>query len=220
MNVLLVDDHELVRVAIGDFIARDLSDGARKVEMHHANSILSAATICETSAMDLVLLDLGLPPHSGVATLIEFRKMREEVPVVVLSGTDDAETVRHALNEGAMGYVPKTLSRELLIAAIRVVLAGGIYIPTTVLNGSSPAPRKSDSNALLDQVGLTDRQRIVFTQMLKNLSYKQIGRNLNIEEQTVKTHASAVLKAFDVHKKGDLIVKLHEIGFKPNVTDV
>lgn len=151
----------------------------------------------------VVLLDLGLPDCDGIDALIRFRKAFPRLPVVVISATEDAGTVRAAIAQGARGYIPKSSPRPVMEAALRLVVAGGTYVPQIALNGAGTA-----------DLALTARQREVLRLMAKGLHNRQIARHLAISENTVKHHAQAVFHALGVASRAEALLAAARRGLR------
>jgi DNA-binding NarL/FixJ family response regulator len=135
MKVLVVDDHALIR----DALRRVLEQLEREVTVFEAGDCGQAFRVIEAQPdLDLVLLDLNLPGMQGLAALTELRTRYPAVSVVVVSAANDRVSVTQALDHGAMGYIPKSSSNELLASALRLVVSGGIYIPPEILGRSEP----------------------------------------------------------------------------------
>jgi DNA-binding NarL/FixJ family response regulator len=193
MKVLLVDDHALVREAMRGVIA----------ELRPEAAVIEAATCADGLSLiqqhpdvDLVMLDLGLPDRNGFEVLEELRDRYPAMSVVMLSGSNDRGSVATALAKGALGFIPKSVTHEVLVSAIRLVLAGGIYIPPEILIDSEPmsAPQPVERRSPAE-LGLTPRQVEVLALMMQGKSNKLICRTLHLAEPTVKNHVSAILKA-------------------------
>jgi DNA-binding NarL/FixJ family response regulator len=219
MRILLVDDEELVREALADMLrGREISEQDRATEVHTVGTCEEAIAACSKIAVDLALLDLGLPGMSGVQALETFRAACEDIPVVVLSGHDDADTVKASIAAGAMGFIPKRAKREVMVMALKlVVVAKGTYIPPSVM---VPTPRAQAGNnspegklRSLSELDVTGRQLEVGKLMLQNLPNKVIARKLNIAEPTVKVHVSAFLRALDVTNRADAILAVYRQGY-------
>ncbi len=221
MRILLVDDEELVREALADMLrGREISEQDRATDVLTVGTCEDAISACAKDAFELCLLDLGLPGMSGVQALETFRATCEDVPVVVLSGHDDADTVRASIAAGAMGFIPKRAKREVMFMALKlVVVAKGTYIPPSVMvptpqrqtsTTSEAAPQKMRS---LSELEVTERQLEVGRLMLQNLPNKVIARKLNIAEPTVKVHVSAFLRALGVTNRADAILSVYRQGF-------
>ena len=138
----------------------------------------------------------------------------------------DRDTVVKALDLGALGFIPKSAQRKVMISALQLVLSGGVYIPPQALShavpvpspsipptaANGPAPRPSLSPA---DLGLTERQVDVLALMMQGKSNKAICRELDIAEQTVKTYVTAILKALSVANRTEVVIAANERGWKP-----
>jgi DNA-binding NarL/FixJ family response regulator len=134
MKVLVVDDHPLIHTAM-PLVLKQLD---QDIEVFKAASFEEALPLLEQQQdINLILLDLSLPGISGFAALTQVRTLYPAIPVVVLSGHDDTKTVTTALEEGAMGFIPKSSPNEILVGALRLVLSGGVYLPREVLQRHS-----------------------------------------------------------------------------------
>lgn len=215
MNVLLVDDHPLIRDGIAAMISR-LAPGATLLQAADCASGIAQAG---KQALDLVLLDLGLPDRSGLAALKAFKQECAEVPIVVLSGNDDRELVMSAVELGAAGFVPKTMSPEQIWSALGVVLNGGIFLPAWAFGTSGPDQEHASRSRppVLDpefsqKLGLTARQSEVMWAIARGMSNKEIAARLDLAEATVKVHASSVMRALHVGSRAQVLLWLTRNG--------
>ena len=216
MKVLVVDDHPLIREALRQ-VLRAL---ARDIELLEAGSAPEALAAADKSAgLDLILLDLTLPGRDGLEVLRELRERYPSYPVVVLSASDQSEIVMRALDAGAMGFIPKTSSNEVLLGALRLVLSGGVYLPAEVLR-HSPAPGLVSNSAATAagvgyrDLGLTERQAQVLALVVQGKPNKIICRELNLAEGTVKIHVTAILKALGVTNRTQAVIEVGRLGLK------
>ncbi len=217
MKILVVDDHPLVREALKSVLNQ--LDAA--VDVHDAPSAEAARELARAHAdADLMLLDLGLPGADGFALLEELRNDHPAIPVVVLSGAESRENVTRALGLGAMGYIPKRYSNEVLIGALRLVLSGGLYVPPAVLpakpgeTAAAPAPAAPPPAGTIrpEDLGLTPRQSEVLALVLQGLPNKLICRRLTLAEPTVKVHMQAVLRALDAQNRVQAVIEASRRG--------
>jgi DNA-binding NarL/FixJ family response regulator len=153
---------------------------------------------------DLVLLDLGLPGCEGLEALARFRSKFPEPALVVLSSTCDRDSILAALDAGAVGYIPKTSTPDVMIAALKVVAAGGTYVPREALDAppEKPAPRRRRMLAL----ELTHRQKEVMRLILKGYNNERIAAELSIAPNTVKQHAHAIFSALGVSTRAEAVI--------------
>jgi DNA-binding NarL/FixJ family response regulator len=130
MKILIVDDHPIYRKGLIALLDQMEPDTA----LPRANDGAQAlALIAENDDLDVVILDLVIPGMDGLRAIAEFGKIRPELPVIILSSSENPADVRAALANGALGYVPKSAAEHTLLSAIRVVLNGDIYVPPFVL---------------------------------------------------------------------------------------
>ena len=213
MNILLVDDHELFREGVALLLGRLSSELA----ITQAGSCEEVLALPEGLNFDLLLLDIGLPGISGLEGIALFRKKFNGLPIVALSSCEDFATVRQAIDAGAMGFIPKTASADVMIGALQLVLSKGIYLPPSVFLGQSePAikttARKHGTRAV--DLGLTGRQTDVLYLVLQGKPVKVICRELGLAESTVKSHVSAVLRALNVTTRTQAIVAAGRLGLR------
>jgi DNA-binding NarL/FixJ family response regulator len=165
--------------------------------------------------LELVLLDLGLPGCTGIEALTRFRAAAPTVRIVVISAIEDPATVEAAIQAGAAGYIPKTTQPQQMVAALRHVLSGGVYLPMQVMEATHPGtvrpPRKAPT---MDDLGLTGRQADVMRLLLKGLAYRDIARQLKISESTVKQHCHALYRTLGVSSRTEAFIALARKGIK------
>jgi DNA-binding NarL/FixJ family response regulator len=220
MKFLLIDDHALIREALGS-VLRELRNDA--IVLEAASCRQGADLMREHGDVSLVLLDLRLPDRDGFDMLTELREAYPAVGVVMLSAFNDRDNVVRALDQGALGFISKTSSRDVLLGALRLVLAGGVYIPPEILGGVAPAPAGASSSAKQPdtaprpspaELGLTERQVEVLALMMQGRSNKLICRALDLAEPTVKNHVSAILKALKVSNRTEAVLAVAALGWK------
>ena len=211
MKILVADDHELIREALRHVLTQ-LGSGVNVLEAADCDGTRLA--IAEHPDLDLLLLDLSLPGVGGLVLLPELRRDYPSLPVVVLSALEDPATVREALVSGAMGFIPKSSTNEVMLSALHLVLAGGRYLPPAALIGTDEAFGAAPASAA--DVILTDRQRDVLALMAQGKSNKQICRELNIAEATVKIHITAILRTLKVASRAQAIVAVNRLGLAPD----
>jgi DNA-binding NarL/FixJ family response regulator len=215
MRILVIDDHALIREALRT-VLKEL-DG--NVSIREAASCREAMRHLEQdSDLDLILLDLGLPDRDGFAVLAELRERFPATSIVVLSALNDQANVAKALDLGALGFIPKSASRELMLGALRLVFAGGIYIPPDILAAKPASPTSAtgaETSPLPNDLGLTDRQLDVLALMMQGKSNKAICRTLDLAQPTVKKHVTAILQALNVTNRTEAVIAAGKLGWKP-----
>lgn len=218
MKVLVVDDHPLVRDALRTCL-RGLGTGVEVLEARNGAEAMEQTD--RNPELDMVLLDLSLPDTRGCSALVALRERHPEVPVVVLSANEDRTVVLEALDHGAMGYIPKTSTTEVMLSALHLVLAGGVYLPANVLtkNPSEMAapldpPEVNTSVGAPANIGLTERQAQILMLLVQGKPNKLISRELRLAESTVKVHISAILKALHVVNRTQAVIAVGRLGLK------
>jgi len=213
MNVLLIDDHALFREGL-KFLLRSL-DAALHID--EAGDCAKALEHAAARSYDLVLLDLKMPGVAGLDALAALRDANPDAPLVVLSGEDNPGVVRAAIERGAMGFIPKSSTPEVLIQALRLVLARGVYLPPAVLDAArDPEPVALQRGTAADIVlpGLTPRQMDVLRCVIQGKSNKVIARELDVSEGTVKAHLSSVLRALDARNRTEAVYAAAKLGLR------
>lgn len=196
MKVLIVDDHPVVRDGVATLL-RQL--GADTTVLEAGGAAQALALVAEHADLDVVILDIVMPGLDGFGAIAEFGRVRPELPVIVLSSSEDAQIVRQAFAHGALGYVPKSASRHTLLSAIHLVMSGEIYLPALILNetDSTKIAPGSVENARSPSA-LTDRQIEVLRLMAEGRTNLAIALELGLSEKTVKAHVTAIFKALNV----------------------
>jgi DNA-binding NarL/FixJ family response regulator len=203
MNVLLVDDHPIVQEILSAIVRRAVGGATIHVAKNFAEALAIARV---TKSLELVLLDLVLPDCTGIHGLIRLRPHMGSTPVLVISALDDRDTVLAALEAGAAGYVCKTSTPQVIDAALRAVLAGGTYIPPQAVGWTRDCAVKSRSAPEAELTcDLTVRQFEVLRMVAAGLANRDIGRQLNISESTVKQHLESVYLKFGVSSRTQAI---------------
>jgi DNA-binding NarL/FixJ family response regulator len=190
-QILIVDDHPLYRLALKGAVAA----GCPGCEIFESDSIGGLFDILEKHArIDLLLLDLNLPGAYGFNALAHLRGSRPELPVIVVSGSDDLHTIRRALAFGAQTFVSKSADATAIGDTVRAVLRGECIAPA----GLGPATEPGSNEGLLEiaqrMAQLTPQQFRVLGMLCAGRLNKQIGDDLQITEATVKAHVTAILR--------------------------
>lgn len=215
MKILIVDDHPLIITALRHVLV----DLGTHLEPLEATTCEQALDVLETleGAVDLILLDLSLPGMYGLQALPTLRERYPHVPVVILSATEDPAVVVKALDEGAMGFIPKTSSNVKLLGALQLVLSGGVYVPEQALmhHITSPnAPALPTTCQSAADLGLTPRQADVLALLLQGKPNKLICRELDLADGTVKVHISAILRVLGVSTRTQAVLVASRLGLQ------
>jgi DNA-binding NarL/FixJ family response regulator len=173
--------------------------------------------------LDLVLLDLALPGMSGFNLIGKLHERLPSLPVVVLSALEEPENVRHAINAGAMGFVPKSAATRVLIDVLQQVLEGNVTVPLA-LQSSGPPVSHALPGASADPVApgepdvalLTLRQLEVLSRVCQGKTNKQIATELGLSEKTVKAHVTAIFKVLGVVNRTQAVLVARRVGMITN----
>lgn len=215
MKILVVDDYALVREGLRHAL-QALDENVEVLEARDAEEALRL--IERDPALDLVLLDIGLPGMDGFLALDEMRRAHAALPIVVLSASAEQRDISAALNMGAMGYITKMAPREVMLHALRLVLAGGVYVPPQALGMANDAPGRGGAAAgapkSVEELGLTDRQRQVLSLIAQGKPNKAIANELQIAEPTVKAHVTEILRALKASSRAQAMVTARRFGLR------
>jgi DNA-binding NarL/FixJ family response regulator len=214
MKILVVDDHSLITDALS-VLFLDLDPAAEVLTTRTAEG---AMDLLEKHAdLDLVVLDLGMPGVSGTSLLESMVAHSPEMKILVLSGQQDPRNVMRVLQLGAAGFVPKSMASDTLLAAVKFVLSGGVYIPADLLEevnrvamiGTPERPREVGTT----RVELTERQEQVLQLLARGAPIKIICRELGLSEGTVKTHVTAIYRAFNASNRTEALLAARRHGY-------
>ena len=191
--ILVVDDHQLIRQGMAQ-VLRQTFDQSRVIE---AETFEGAMECLADQEIQLAVVDLSIPGMQRPRDLEKIRRLRPDVQVVVLSGSSSRSDILEALAAGVHGYIVKNERTEKLIARIKYVLSGEIYVPSVVAELADPAadiePAADRAKTHLDV--LTPRQREVLALIGAGFSNKEIGRRLTVAEGTVKMHVATIFRS-------------------------
>ena len=211
MKILLADDHDLFRAGLG-LVLHELGADTCLVQ---AASLTDAIHCAEAEPdLDLALLDLNMPAMNGAAGLQKFRAQFPDVPVVVVSGSDEIADVQRVLGAGASGFIHKSTPPPVMLSALRLVLAGGVYVPLQAMH-REPTPL-SPTRAWAN--GLTARQMEVLRLLAVGKPNKVIARELDLSEGTVKIHLSAIFRVLDVNNRTEAVLAAQQLSLDLSVS--
>jgi DNA-binding NarL/FixJ family response regulator len=208
-RVLIADDHPLYRDALQAILPR-ACNATQVVEASSQPEVTGRVT--SDADFDLIILDLNLPGATDLSCLRYIRSVAPLTPIVVVSGIDDPATMSEVVMAGAAGYVPKSAPSNVLVDAIRVIMSGGTYLPAAAIvalrHSNSRTPGTPES---AEGEHLTARQMRVLELLAQGLSNKQIARELDISEITVKAHVSLILKKLGVSNRTQAAIEAHRL---------
>ena len=200
MRLLLVDDHPPIRDAL-TLLLRKLD---RQIRVDEAGDCAEAIAHADRQ-YDLIVLDMKLPGLNGLDALAAIREAFPATRVCVLSGDEDPDLVHRAIEQGAMGYITKSSTSEVIIQALRLVLADSVYLPEKVLRAAPDRGRIE---------GLTARQMDVVRRLVEGKPNKIIAQELDISESTCKLHVSDILRKLDLDNRVQLVIHFAKQGLR------
>ena len=205
-RLLIADDHPLYRGAL-----REAVNGLfERIDIAEAGTFNEVTELLEHgNEVDLVLLDLTMPGVRGFSGLMYLRAQYPGVPVIVVSANDDPAAIRHCMEFGASGFIPKTLGVEAMRGAISRILSGGVWTPPDV---DLSAGADAETAALMARMAtLTPQQVRVLMMLSEGLLNKQIAYQLSVSEATVKAHVSAILQKLGVESRTQAVIAAAKI---------
>jgi DNA-binding NarL/FixJ family response regulator len=205
-RLVIADDHPLFRGALREAVARQFP----AAELFEAGGFDDLQALLEREAdIDLVLLDLAMPGVRGFSGLMYLRAQYPGVPVVVVSAHEEAATIRHCMDFGASGFIPKTSAADTMRGALAAVLEGRTWTPPDV---DLDAGIDKETKALAGRLAtLTPQQVRVLMMLSEGLLNKQIAYELGVSEATVKAHVSAILQKLGVESRTQAVIAAAKI---------
>lgn len=216
MRVLLADDHELARFALGEVLKRI----EPSVVIVECDNLDDASRLTSTEAeFDLMVVDLVMPGLTKVADLELLRRQWPNTPIAMVSGQFSRADVVQAFRCGVSGFVSKSLGLTGLENAFRLILSGEKYVPSEILSstgrlGSSRADELNEEPIL----GLTSRQQQVLGELVNGRSNRAIASTLDITEATVKLHVGGVLRNLGAKNRTEAATMAIERGWKQRLS--
>ena len=210
MKVLIADDHALFR----DGLSMRLEQiDPKSVIFQAANFTQALKIVNDDKKLDLVILDLDMPDMHWEAGVEEIKKKSDGARFVVISASEDARCIRYTFDAGVSGYFPKRSDPKILNSALQLILDGGTYFPTSILeNNNSSAGNVSENNSKGKGKTLTNRQSEVLGFVAKGMSNKQIAYKMGVSEATVKLHNNAWLRSLGVTNRTQAVVTAQQQG--------
>jgi len=206
-QVIIADDHPLFRDAL-----RQAIDGViENCDVKTVGDLASLrALLKDVQSADMVLLDLAMPDVSGFSGLISICGEFPDTPVVVVSATEDAMTIKKCIELGASGFIPKSSGTEFIVHGINAVTDGEVWVPPGIDLEAEMDPESSQVISRLQT--LTPQQGRVLSMLSEGLLNKQIAYELDVSEATVKAHVSAVLLKLGVDSRTQAVIMINKIG--------
>jgi len=206
VKLLIVDDHPLFRDGLAALLLQASADNT----VVQASSAEEALQLADEQIIDAVFMDLVMPGLCGEPAIREFARRHPDLPVIVLSSSENPGDVRRVLNAGALGYIPKSATAQTVVSALTLVLSGNIYVPPLLVSAATRAVDQAANGGPRSVSQLTDRQVDVLRHLRDGLSNKEISARLGIAEKTVKVHIAAIFKTLNVVNRTQAAKFLHD----------
>jgi two-component system, NarL family, nitrate/nitrite response regulator NarL len=208
---LVCDDHAMMRTALEGAVALAWPDATISTAPDFPSGWSKAA-----EQPELILCDLVMPGADPVSGIRKLREVSPESHVLVITGSEDDRLLLDLFDLGIAGFVPKTAGGQIIEAAINLVLAGGQYIPSRIIEIArqrpSGAPQARQDEKSYDVSRLTERQIEVLRYMSRGESNKEIARSLSLSPATIKAHAAAIIGILGVTNRTEAAFKARKIG--------
>ncbi len=212
ITLLIADDHPLYRDALRGALSLSLP----ALTLKEAGDLNTTVDILNNEDIDLLLLDLHMPGSNDLFGLLHIRKLFSELPVAVVSGTEDTTLISKIISVGALGFIPKTASAQDIANAVEAILDGDVWLPDNLSEDVDEV--NEEFSELADKVAsLTPSQYKVLCYMRDGLLNKQIGFNLDIAEATVKAHVTAIFKKLGINNRTQAVLIASQLELEPPV---
>jgi DNA-binding NarL/FixJ family response regulator len=208
LKIILADDHTLFRGGFA-LLFKQLEAGSMVLEAGDLGAALELAASHPDA--DLMLLDLNMPGMNGTDGIRRVAEAYPQLPVIVLSASETKESVQEVIAAGALGFIPKSASTAVMLAAVRLVLSGGIYLPAQLIMTEGAIATTAANRD--EPVKLSGRQRDVLRLLAAGMSNKQICRELDLGEGTIKVHIAAIFRALNVGNRTEAANAARRLGF-------
>lgn len=217
VHIVIADDHALVRGGM-DVLVKSIIPDVQTSQSYDFSSTIKLLE--ELENVDILLLDLLMPGMNSIDSVRYICKKWKDLSVIIVSAKEDINLIKDILQAGAVGYIPKLCSPELMVNAIRLVLSGGIYIPSSILNISNefktdPIIDKNSNEYIKknkNKNNLTKRQTQIINLISSGKSNQAIASELNLAVGTVKMHISRMFKQLGVNSRTEALAKIKNDG--------
>ncbi|NVK43057.1 MAG: response regulator transcription factor [Oceanospirillaceae bacterium] len=215
-KIIIADDHPLFRAALKQAVTQAVP-GVQIVEADTLEAVQEAVE--QHGDADLVLLDLHMPGANGFSGLVFLRGQNPGIPVVVVSGSEEVQVMKRAIEYGASGFIPKSAPLDVISEAITAVLQGEEWLPQEIAESSEEVSAE-DQEFAEALVSLTPQQFRVLNMLTEGLLNKQIAYELNVSEATIKAHVTAILRKLGVHSRTQAVIAAQRLGVEPPKTEL
>ncbi len=195
-RLLIIDDHGVVREGLEAMLSTSPTVG----RIATAGTVREALELCESFSPEVVLLDVRMPECDGFQVLETIRERWSGMRVLMFSSSATAAEVQLARQNGAAGYLGKSVDRETLLAAMERVASGGTAFKSDVFDGETLG------------VALSGRELSVLRHLGRGLNNEELGKALGVSRETVKSHLKSVFHKLGVSNRAEAVARSYELG--------
>ena len=210
MNILIADDHELIR----EGIRQSLQELDQHAVIFEAEDEAQVQDILQSEQIDVLLLDLVLPDGKSFKLLESATLEYPEMKIAMLTASDDVNDVRRCMDYGASAFITKTSGKSNIVNALRLVISGGVFISPELIDKLHQSQKDVEKN-LDDETkieSLTSRQKQVLELVCQGSSNKEIANILGLSGNTVKIHVTAILRSLEVSNRTQAVLLVSKTG--------
>jgi len=211
LNILIADDHELIR----EGIRQSLQELNQNGEVFEAEDEQQVEAVLQSERVDLLLLDLVLPKGKSFQLLEMAINTYPDMKVAMLTASEDINDVRKCMDLGASAFITKTSGKSNLVKALRLIITGGVYISPELIEKINHPQTDTTANGEDEEKfnALTRRQREVLALVCEGSSNKEIAHLLGLSDNTVKIHVTAILKSLNVRNRTQAVLFANKTRF-------
>lgn len=210
-TILIADDHPLFRMALKQAVMQAFP-AATVVEAENIDNLERLTQ--SGSQFALILLDLHMPGAHGFSGLIFMRERYRDVPLIVVSASEESTIIQKAMEYGANGFIPKSAAMDVMVAAIEQIGAGGSWLPPHVMPSTNPLLNEQDRDLAKSIASLTPQQFRVLGMLAEGQLNKQIAYDLNVSEATIKAHMTAIFRKLGVRNRTQAVIRLQNLDIE------
>jgi DNA-binding NarL/FixJ family response regulator len=214
VTLLIADDHPLYRDALKGALSMACDD----LQILESGDLNSTVSMLHANETDLLMLDLHMPGSSDLFGFLHIQKTFPDLPIAVVSGTEDVALISKVVGLGAIGFIPKTASAQAIKDALSCMLAGDVWVPEAVRQQIQDVD-ETFSELAENVASLTPSQYNVLCYMRDGLLNKQIGYNLNIAEATVKAHVTAIFRKLHINNRTQAVLIASQLQLEPPIKE-
>lgn len=208
MKALVIDDHPVFITALESLLKRVHRD----IDIDTATSADAALRHIEYHpTYQFILLDLSMPGLDGFTFLRALQHRKLPIPVIIVSSSEEPETIHACINAGAVGYIPKSYDLDQMTNALEKIREGEIYLPTVLMQAEIKTD-EAEARQRCEQIGIADKTYQVLLRLAKGNTNKEIAEELNISVHTVKAHLAKLQERLQTSNRMDSVMEAIRLG--------